>query len=250
MQINNNLITLTDNDVRFCYEFAETALQMKSQSSKQFGSEEYRSRNDFIADQIEGKLAEIAMRNFLSVCGLEIELDFNHYESKLELDSGDISAIIEGGKRFEVGVRVDAKGSTKASKWLLVEEHKYNSNYYIFIRFLDLPRKSEARKNPEALLNREYHGEAVGWASAEDFKCPITQLFWFEYEKGSSPLHPRCLPYERPASFEILKKWLDNREKEYMHVKLDARINYGLPVNWLRRDWNALISRIRASVKL
>lgn len=243
-------IELTRLEVDKCWKFAETAWEAESQSQRQFGRTVKRTREEFLADQVEGKLAEIAMQKLLAQLGLKIGLDFTHYLSPGDIDDGDIAWIEVDGNRVKPTKRLDVKGTGASSKWLLVEEYKYISDLYLLMKIVDMPEKSVARANPECLRGRVFHAEPAGWAAKGDFLCPQSGRFWFLYQSGEKLINPDCLPKAPPESKIALRRYLQTVEMQTMNVELAAEINYGLPVSWLCRDWEKLAEILLESAAL
>lgn len=221
---------------------------LNSQSLRQFGNSTKRTRQQFIADQFEGKLAEIAMQKFLSRLGITIGLNFTHYLEPSEVDGGDIEWILVGDAQIRPRLRVDAKGTGRTAAWLLVEQHKFTADIYLLMKFIDLPEKKEWRDNPAILKGQAFHAVPAGWALSDDFRCPKTGGLWFEYKEGASLYHPDCLPVEPPASKDALREHIGRFGPKYLSGTLEASINYGLPIAWLRKDWVELRRRLLQSV--
>src|SRR4051812_38009132 len=74
-------ILLKREEVKECYDFAEEAWGRQSQSKKHFGLGE-RTKEEFVTDQTEGKMAELVLMKFLKQMGLTVNLDFEHYEGE------------------------------------------------------------------------------------------------------------------------------------------------------------------------
>lgn len=248
---------ISKSEVKDCYNFAETAWNYQSQ--KHFGGKA-RTKEEFIADQTEGKLAELIFMKFLEKKGMKINLDFNHYEGELNTDEGDFKFPLRD-KLIEA--RVDVKGSSNYAQWLLVEDYKfidpisgeYKSNAFVRVCFgKTFPGNKELRKNPKIILDKEYEGEVRGWALVKDFYEPNGGDFWFEWKKGDSPWHSRVLPptisWTRKALDNYLVKSLSKQRdlglSTTISINLQAKMNYGLPIKWLRTDWIEFISFIKS----
>lgn len=242
-------------DVAECLCFAEEAWNRRSQSVKNFGGIQ-RTKNQFIADQTEGKLSEILFMKFLKKKGLSINLDFNHYQGEHNTDNGDFTV---GSQSFKT--RVDIKGSSHIAQWLLVEDYKFfdftykghKSDIFVMTCFKDgFPNNRVIREDPYSLLDSpEYEGEVRGWALAEDFYDSDNNL-WFEWKRNSSPWQSRVLPDNIPygKNRKTLNNFLNRKINESenkgwrtnISIPLSADLNYGLPIKWLRTDWDSLIT--------
>lgn len=248
-------ILLSKEEVKSCYNFAEKAWSLQSQSQKHFGGRT-RTKEQFLADQTEGKLAELVLMKSLNQLGLIINLDFNHYEGQLNTDEGDFKISLDDRL---IKTKVDIKGSSFFAQWLLVEDYKFidplngrlKSNAFVLVCFgKSFPGNRELRENPKILLEKEIEGEVRGWALAEDFYEPKERKFWFEWPKGSTPWVTRVLPRTKPLSRRGLDKYLEKSvygpenvgKKNSISITLDAKKNYGLPITWLRTDWQEFIS--------
>lgn len=112
-------ILINKEEVRNCFEFAEKAWEFKSQSQKHFGGGK-RTKEEFLADQTEGKMAELILMKFLKNMGINVELDFDHYLGEQNTDNGDFKIPFHD-KLIEA--KVDVKGSSQYAQWLLVEDY-------------------------------------------------------------------------------------------------------------------------------
>lgn len=228
-------------DIIKCIDFAEQAWNKKSQSSRNFGGIE-RTINQFMADQIEGKLSEVLFRNFLKEKGIDVTLDFEHYLDMMTTDDGDFN--FQG-----LTSKVDIKGSSSRAQWLLVEDYKFNSDVFVMVCFNDrFPNNKQLRENPYILLNDfEYEGEVKGWAKQEDF-FDSEYSIWFEWKQNSSPWRTEIIPNRIPYSKNRkgLEKYIERNieyaskegRKTTISIPLNARLNYGIPIKWLRNDWS------------
>jgi hypothetical protein len=251
-------VRLDTIQVKQCYDFACEAERRRSQSQKQFGTYQ-RSPLHFIADQTEGKMAEMVLSASLASLGYHGELDFAHYDDQLQVDEGDIKRGDSPGSP-----RVDAKGSSHLAQWLLVEDYKmvketsagraWASDIFIFIKFDEaFPTNGDLRANPQRILGSSHAGQVVGWAHNYDFHTPDGSEFWFVYEKGDRPYRMAVIPNRPPADKQALEAYIkkaiaaEARRGNGGHLSrpLDARLNYGLPVKWLRQNWAELMEALR-----
>ncbi len=180
------------------------------QSHKHFGGEPRQPR-ELIADQLEGKLAEIALQKFLAQFGIQITLDFHHYQGERHTDSGDLQT------KTRSLARVDVKGSSFKAQWLLVEDYKFFhiethalvANAFVMVCFdRTFPSNKTIREEPRILLGKRFTATVRGWVYAADFYVPGTSEFWFIWPQGSQPWRSRMLPKHRPDRREDLTQHL------------------------------------------
>ncbi len=254
------MLVITNEAIKKCYDFAVHAWNNSSQSQRQFGTEEPRQRNSFIADQLSGKLAECLYRAIIEdrYPNVKVHLDFEHYLDPLHTDNGDVKIYVDGNL---VPYRIDIKGSSHRAQWLLVEGHKFRdlntgsplADCYIMIRFSEsMPTSRDLRNNPEQILEiQEISGEITGWAYYNDFFSQADNREWFIFKRGDYPWKRRVLPHSSDSindlnhlqnyiRYRIRTRRLTNTDI-YLSVPLDARINTGLPIHWLRTDINELL---------
>lgn len=254
------IVTVNATQIRQCYNFAVTAWNNSSQSQKQFGTSEARSRNSFVADQILGKLAEYVFKNTVEdeFENVSVELNFDHYLDQLETDEGDVQIYVENEL---IPMRIDIKGSSYMAQWLLVELHKFKdlqsgnalSDRYVMVKFAEnVPDNKTLRENPEQILEfNEINGEVIGWVNHSDFISKKDNEEWFTYRRGERPLRKRVLPQSKQKVNDIkhLRNYINKvkRDKNItdgeacLNVVLDAEINVGLPIHWLKMDLEELL---------
>lgn len=250
MEWNIINILLEKNDINICYEFAVKA--WGNQSQKHFGGTP-RTKKQFIADQIEGKMAELVLMKFLAEKGLNINLDFQHYEGEHNTDNGDFMIAFQDRL---IETKVDIKGSSNFAQWLLVEDYKFidprtkqrKSDAFVMVCFGDsFPGNRALRENPQIIIDQEYEAQVKGWAAFEDFyETGNRGQLWFEWTKGSLPWNqrvlPKTFPFNRRGLENYLAKSIPSTEERggntRINIQLDANINYGLPIKWLRTDWD------------
>lgn len=243
-------VTVNDKDIRRCYTFAVQAWE--HQSHKHFGGEPRQPR-ELIADQLEGKLAEIALQKFLAELGIQVTIDFHHYRGEKNTDSGDLQT------KTRSLARVDVKGSSFKAQWLLVEDYKFFqiethalvSDAFVMVCFdPTFPSNKTIRKDPRILLGKRFTATVRGWVYATDFYIPTTSEFWFDLPRGSHLFRNQMLPTHRPDRKDDFTQYLakrlqwanDNHQSATLDVTLDAKLNYGLPILWLRHDWSEFIA--------
>ncbi|KFI04775.1 hypothetical protein P8852_05890 [Bacillus spizizenii] len=253
------MVVVKNKIIRKCYKFALDAWEKRSQSQKQFGTGAIRKKNEFIADQLSGKLAECLFKLIVEdqYENVQVQLNFTHYPDPLQTDNGDVSIYVDGEL---LSSRIDIKGSSHRAQWLLVEEHKFKdlstgkplSDCYVMIRFSEsMPTSQTLRNNPQQILEvQEISGEITGWANHSDFLSPADNKEWFVFERGQRPWKRQVLPSPfYPNDLKHLKNCIKSSIKKkgftdndiYLSVPLDAKINIGLPIYWLRTDLNMLL---------
>jgi len=254
------MITVNANQIRECYDFAVTAWNKRSQSQRQFGTQEARDRNSFVADQISGKLAEYVFKHTIEATfnDVRVELNFNHYLDPLHTDDGDVEIYIN---QERIPVRIDVKGSSYMAQWLLVEKHKFRdlqsgnplSDRYVMVKFSqDVPDSQSLRNNPEQILElEEIHSEVKGWANHSDFISQADNEEWFIYHRGDRPFKVSVLPIssQRVNNITHLRNYINKVKKNNgitddeacLNVTLDAETNIGLPIRWLHTNLDGVL---------
>lgn len=252
------MAVVNQEEIRLCYDFANYAWENSSQSVKHFGGEP-RTKEEFLADQITGKIAELIFKKEVEsqLPNVQIELDFMHYLDPHHTDNGDVQIFSDGQL---LDLKLDIKGSSHRAQWLLVEEYKFwlpNTRHsaadkYVMIKFDEnMPTNPQLRENPEVILGlNEVVGEIKGWKLHASFISPADNEPWFIYNRGERLLNPRLLP---PNTNHIndkkhLKNYINKvaRSNEGMANNigphLDAKLNYGLPIKWLQSDLRSLFA--------
>lgn len=119
--VGQNCVLLDSEDYKNCFEFAVEAYYHKMTKSD-FNRGKRRDVGEFLTNQIEGKLGEIALKKHLEKFGLKIDLDFSVTG---DIPSQDITKISYRGK---VWTNPDVKVSIKATKFkntlLLIPENE------------------------------------------------------------------------------------------------------------------------------
>lgn len=253
MQILNNM------EIKSCYKFADEAWNKRSQSIRQFGTKEERTRESFIADQISGKLAEVIFKKQVEskFKKVSVQLDFRHYLDTLQTDEGDVTITIDNDP---YPLRLDIKGSSNLAQWLLIEEHKFKdlqtdtpmSDRYVMVKFSsNMPTSKELRNDPTKILNLQcISGEIIGWANHSDFISKEDNAPWFMFKKGSRLISSKVLPGTANNLNDLrhlnnyIKKVQVSKGLKDIHIgpRLDAKINVGLPVNWLNKELEMLLN--------
>lgn len=114
-----SFLTLNKDDYMRCFEFAVEAYYIMTRSD--FNRAKQRDVGEFLTNQIQGKLGEIAVQRKLESYGLEMKLDF---DIRGEIPSQDISQIsIRKGIWNNPAVKVSIK-STKLKNILLAVPEK------------------------------------------------------------------------------------------------------------------------------
>lgn len=255
------MVKLTKAEILNTYNFAVYAWGNQSQSQKQFGTGSTRTKEQFIADQIEGKLAEYIFKKQIEeeFPGTLVELDFLHYNNPLHTDNGDVK-IVDNGQ--DLKYRIDIKGSSYRAQWLLIERHKFwdkesgdpMADCYVMVKFGEsMPTNPQLRLNPELILQlEEVEGSIVGGANHNQFLSNADKnLPWFDFKENQNPYRPWLLPDY--LGYANNKKHLDNfiklkirnnknGWKTHLEVELNAKSNISLPIKWLFTDMAKLLS--------
>jgi hypothetical protein len=255
---------VSTGEIQECYDFAVTAWNNRSQSQRQFGTQETRSRNSFIADQISGKLAEYVFKHTMENAfdNVSVRLNFIHYWDPLHTDEGDVEIYRD---KTPLPLRIDIKGSSHFAQWLLVEQHKYRdlqsgaplSDMFVMVKFAyNVPDNRSLRHNPEQILEfKEIHGEVVGWANHSDFISEMDHEEWFTYHRGDRPWRRDVLPAsaENINDIQHLHNYINWKKRNKnisdndasLNISLDAEINVGLPIHWLQPNLEGILEQIK-----
>ncbi|MGE8206027.1 hypothetical protein ACQKP0_15900 [Heyndrickxia sp. NPDC080065] len=249
---------VNQTEIRLCYDFANYAWENKSQSDKHFGGQP-RTKEEFLADQITGKIAELIFKKEVEskLPNIHIELDFMHYLDPLHTDNGDVQ-VFENDQLLDL--KLDIKGSSHKAQWLLVEDYKFwipntrqsAAEKYVMIKFDEnMPTNPQLRENPEKILGLdEVAGEIKGWELHSSFISPSNNEPWFIYNREERLLNPKLLPAnathinDKTHLGNYVKKVARSNEgiTNYIGPRLDANLNYGLPIKWLQSNLNGLFA--------
>jgi hypothetical protein len=232
----------------FSVAFADKESQ---KSSSDFGSINVGKRvlTDKTSDTMTGKLAEYAFMKFCRQNGLDINIDFEITNGKLNIDDGQDISEVNGKPNI---IKSDIKGSKNYSQWLMVESHKISkhlicADLYILVK-LNLP--SGVEKDLSLCKKECIETEFAGFALKTDF-FDIKSEPWFKYLYDSSPLKTSFVEQIVNHAKSSLKqgetlsklqfrnayralKYNFTKEKMYMGMKQKANENFGLPVKYLR----------------
>lgn len=211
-------IALGRDDINRAIEFAKKFWDAEK-SIKDFGSNNDRSsESDKLADTISGKLAEIAFAKFtLREFNKNIELDFNITTGKLAIDNGQDIAMMEG--KIPI-LKTDIKGSKKYARWLLIEQHKIDSNliiadFYVSVS-LNLPEDIE--KNWQIFETKNTINTKIdGYIKKNKFFSPSGQP-WFEY-------HQNERLYSIQYIDDIVQRWKSNQKSPELGIMLAKEEN-------------------------
>jgi len=245
-------------EIQLCYDFANYAWENSSQSVRHFGGQP-RTREAFLADQITGKIVELIFKKEVEskISNIRIELDFMHYMDPYHTDNGDVRVVRDN---HPLDLKLDIKGSSYKAQWLLVEDYKFwipntsqpAADKYVMIKFDEnMPTNPELREDPEQILRLGgIKGEIKGWELHSFFISPGDNETWFIYEKGERLLNPRLLPANslRVNDKSHLRNYINKVEKSDVNIvkhigpTLDANLNYGLPIKWLKSDLSGLFT--------
>ncbi len=250
-------VILDRKDIRKCRVFAEKFINSEK-SEKDFGNINIlRDNTDRIADCFEGKVGERAFEKLCQAKGLKILIDYSIDVGIHNIDDGqDISELFG----VKPKLKCDIKTAKSYAKWLVVESHKASpklikSDIYIFIK-TDLP--SDIEKNLDNINVEKVTCEFVGYAFYSDL-FDINENPWFHFNNTTRTrlYSPKFIDFcyskakqkygtitDRRQIYEFFYEARNNIEP-FMNVKLKAPLNYGLPLNFLRKDIKALFNIIR-----
>lgn len=243
---------LPEKTIKRAFRFARRISTQDAQSSRDFGSESGRNRTDFIADTVEGKLAEEAFRLFLEKnFGISASVDYDIYPDRNTTDYGnDLSQIVIGGQSRVGILKADIKSARPYSHWLLVEDHKFRgANLYILVTIDGLSNDWEK----SATITGKVTATICGFAYYTDFLHRSNRP-WFEFERGK--------PLIRANDARMIIEGLRKRRQlnpdgirqvsarmikagriQPLNVNLKAKRSYGIPKEWLRNgdEWQDVV---------
>lgn len=248
-------MNLTRGEVIECYDFAVQAVEGDYQQGNHFGvGNAVRADNESIADKILGKMGEYIFKKTLEEMynNVRVNLNFNHLEGHDNLDDGDAEIFVDDVLQ-EARYNVDVKSSSFRAQWLLVEESKFEENtIYAFVKFNEnVPENRMLRQDPTSILNIAVSGEIIGWASSADFRSLANDEICFVYRQGDRPYRNRYIPnnFRNFTPQQTLNYIQQNHQNDtynndlYLNIRLDAVVNYGLPIKALR-DNTTLLANI------
>ncbi|MED4582505.1 ATP-dependent helicase [Brevibacillus choshinensis] len=265
----NTAQKVTAEEIDACFKFAEDLYEKKAASQKQFGRGDIiRGKNDFIADHVLGKAAEYALSRFLNNhFGFQFKVDMNVWNNPLVHDEGhDLSVFTMDGQTYHLPIKVDVKGTRERSKWLVVEKHKitvFQTQVYIIVRILNIPTGKRFEENPYNYKGRDWDTKIEGYAMFSDLMEPSSETGWFEFNEGDRLYNPDVLIPLRNVINKLstvqfhkeLKSLLFamSEQSKYIGPPLDCKVNFGLPLNWLRNDmqeWQDFVCMLRRDAVL
>ncbi|WP_214808613.1 MULTISPECIES: hypothetical protein [unclassified Exiguobacterium] len=257
-------LDISREEVNNCFAFAHELYTLKAASTKQFGRKDIiRDKNDFIADHVIGKVVEYGFQHFLEEnFNISFRVDFEIWNDPHIHDNGhDMSTIIVNKEKRTFQFKTDIKGSRSSSQWLLVEKQKitdFGTQIYVIGILKGIPEGKEFEENPYKFIDHDWKVSILGYALNRDLVDPITRRGWIEYKKGEKLYNPWILEnlegknrsnnlnnkkYSHSEFQHELLNILKNPTrgaKQYIGGTLDANVNYGLPIQWLRNspeDW-------------
>lgn len=252
-------------------DFALSTISNMTQFDFQ-NSDKKRTTEDFLIDNIEGKLAEFIFREFFRrLTYTDYEIDLQIYQGTTLTDGGnDIQKVYKDGASWLSNIKVDVKSSKDHAQWLLIETTKMLADVYILVKmkfvnedFLkSLVINKERLKSDSAYkeklvnsilekLNGEYSGEVIGFAYLSDIIDPKTKLPWFHFNPGKSLIRAEESEYViTPSALltnKIIKQFI--KKLRIYNLELKAAGNEGIPAKHLRsskEDWIRLMKQIEA----
>lgn len=237
-----NEFVLRGPEIEKVKSFSVEMAKKNGQSNRDFGNGNIATRTatDFIADTVEGKIAELGVSQVIQrETGYVFDVDFGIYPGRTDKGQ-DMATCLYGTKRYRNLKRVNIKATRPYSQWLLVEEHGFFSDVYILVK-VDISGSVEM--DLSVLETDKIKGWLEGYAFYHDFICDSTMEPWFPFSAGEKLLDPASLNFNG-ATFNTpgsMHKWLEGK-KRYLSVTLKAPMNYGLPTNWLRKSYKPLVN--------
>lgn len=236
---------LGPDSIERAFSFAEDLWEKKAQSPKNFGSTAGRSKFDFIADTVEGKLAEEGFRIFLNTnFQIDTRIDYDIYPGMHEIDYGnDLQQFSVQGKPKLGIVKVDIKSAREYSEWLLIEGHKLWADIFVLATLTGLSKNWE--RNPYDSKNHKITVSIAGFAYFTDLIDNATKKPWFTFASGRNLVNPNSI-YEiisrlrrnNSLSPSAISQSIDvgraNGTVSMMNVYLKASSNHGMPKRMLR----------------
>jgi len=119
-------VNLEPGEVRRWLSWATEAWDHGSQATEDFLQQgARRGRSDFLADQTEGKLAEMAFARFAEQFGVDVQVSSEHWADPSVADNhNDLEHVRIRGREVRPPFATDVKGTKGYSQWLLAEEPK------------------------------------------------------------------------------------------------------------------------------
>ena len=253
-------VTVKKDRVNACFEFAENIYHSKATSMKNHGNTgvKMRSKHDFIADIVRGKIAEFAFQKFLEEnYDISFEVDVNVYQGEHNHDNGnDLATVLIEGEKRAFQYKIDIKGLNLKGHWLLVEDHKFWAQMYVVCRLHNIEDAAEFEKNPYMFKDTEFNVSILGYCMNKHLYDVSTNQAWFIFRQGQRLYSSKVIDSFKPnevlrnppkAFYEKLSNQIQNlsiRER-FIGPNLISNINYGLPVKWLSNDWNNFVAIIK-----
>jgi len=229
-------ITLTQADFEKARVFAESFANARK-DEMDFGSTLHRDKIDVIADNINGKLGEIAFAKLCAERGILIDLDFEVRQGRENSDGGnDIPSYEIDGTKYQNTCKTDIKTSRSYAKWLLVDKSKFGADNYILMT-TSLPKDFEQNPVcPSAGIKITFEG----FASDSDF-FKADKAKW-QYNKNDRLYDPETLP-KGVESRDDLEELLSYSTRKSLEIGgfLKSPCQYGLPKKNLNPDLDKCI---------
>lgn len=249
------------NEVHKCFDFAEELYSAKATSRKDHGNKglEVRNKNDFIADNVRGKIAEFAFKQFLE-CNFKISfvVDLEIYPGEHNHDEGnDLSTIYINGEERRFDYKTDIKGLPKKGQWLLVESHKFWAQFFVVCRLNDIEDVNKFEENPFLYKNKEFCVSILGYCNNKRIVDKQEKTPRFKFVQNNRLYSSKvitALDNLLQGNQNILKLAQNNfqqnlnlaikqvkEQDRYIGPLLKSELNYGYPVKWLRSDWQSFV---------
>jgi hypothetical protein len=203
---------LTPDDVCQSYQFALALWNRKSQFQGDFGNKTLnRTREDFLMDTVQGKLAEVCFSRHSEQFGLSVRVDWKIYPNQTETDCGsDLVRVDFEGVEYICRSRVDVKAVKPKSDWLLVSAKRFTPGAYVCAS-LQIPYGAEQSDSVlRRLLDEGVRCDILGFCYHYDFLDNETNRPLYRFVVGD------FIPGTR--------------------TQIRGGITFGLPVRALRSD--------------
>ena len=238
MRSTTTRVRIPATSVLTCAQFAAQV----EQSSRQFGSQDRRKREQMLLDTFEGKVAEVAIAELASDFGFRLGLDFALYAEGQTDNGSDISTISRDGVTRLVTKKLDVKGIGSRSSWLLVEDHKFQADVYLLVRHR-LSRDELSRMLITERVVSDLEVEVLGFATARDFFAPDGE----PYVRLARGERLRAIPEIWDGQAPDTSGWIScfrSQWDSYPQIgpRLDAPSNVGIPASWLRTNFEDLFT--------
>ena len=228
--------------VQRAIDFAWRFFERSTKSVYQFGNNTIiRTEDKLQRDMLEGKIYELLMRDVLHNCGLDVTLDWDIYEGN---DGGQDIVSVDG---YVPALRFDIKGTKPSSRWFIIESHKVEKirpDVFIMVQASIPPWLGKKGTKPV-----DIKGKFVGWIYRHNLFDTDGEP-WFEYKhrdrlknaafvteakKHAEQVHGQVSKRDQIVQYYKLVAETSGMDL-HINARLDANLNYGLPISWMIND--------------